>query len=357
MTNHPNHHASLNVLSLGGASVGRGTPMIRGNVTPRKKAWVEKLLREFDRIHGGAYIYSHMGYTTMPKGITPICRIHGPFKVQARAHIQGACCPECDPRRVPLDKALERFRSKYGDKYDYSKVRERYVTFRSPAVEVICRVHGSFLVKPINHWKNVGEGCASCASDGRTLSQEEVVRRITEAGQGHLLPSDFKYTGMLDRTRVVCPRHGEFYSYPVNLQRGIGCGACSRLSSDEEAAWVKSIAANLQGWGVSTGCRIAGVPTEIDAVFTSPSGVHVGVEYDGSYWHGMPGSHAKDVRKTRHMKAAGMKVVRLRSVEKSKPRLKDVSNADANFHVGNRGPYEAASKKIADHVRKLGGMK
>lgn len=345
---------SLNVLSLGGRVVDEHTPMVLGKMTTQKRNWLSKLIPEFHRVHSSAYVYDHMGYTTMPESITPICPKHGAFRVQARAHLQGAPCPECDPRRVPFSKAIQRFRDRYGDRYDYSKVSERYVTFTDPAVEVICPEHGSFMVKPINHWRNTGSGCSDCQRRNHKVTQDEVVRRIRKAGQGHLLPPNFTYTNMLSRTRVVCPRHGEFYAYPVNLQRGHGCGTCSKLSSNEEAAWIDALASELPRWKVYRGHRATGVPTAIDAVFKSPSGKYVGVEYDGSYWHGQRGSYEKDVRKTQAMKSAGLKVVRLRAVEPRKRKLRDIPCADANFHVPNCGPYAPHTKSIAAVIIKLG---
>lgn len=322
-----------------------------------RKAWILQLVDTFHHIHSGRYVYDNMRYTTMPASITPYCPVHGEFKVQARAHIQGAPCPGCDPRRVSVEVAISRFRETHGNKFDYSKVQERYVTFTHPAVEVICSKHGSFLVKPNNHWKTEkGVGCNGCRIDNRKLSREEIIRRITAAGQGHLIPEDFVYSGALSRTRVVCPRHGEFYAFPVNLQRGHGCTHCSRASSDEEEAWIDAIAKHLRGWKVHRGFRLKGVSSPVDAAFYSPQGVCVVVEYDGSYWHGIDGAYEKDVRKTVAIKKSGAKVIRLRALQPHKKRLKQIPAADANFSVGHKGPY-TESKAISDKMKMLGEKK
>lgn len=328
---------------------------VQGSLPPHRQRWIKNLVDEFNRIHGNKYVYTDMNYTTMPKSITPLCPAHGVFTVQARAHLQGAPCPSCNPRRVTLEKAISRFRDTHGDKFDYSKVHERYVTFYSPAVEVICPKHGSFFVKPVNHYKTTkGIGCNKCRLEHRKIPRKEIIKRITDAGQGHLIPSDFAYQGALTKTRVVCPRHGEFYAYPVNLQRGHGCSYCSKMSSNEEDAWITAISTYMVGWKMFRNHRVSGVSTAIDAVFYSPTGVRVGVEYDGSYWHNLPGSYTKDTNKTKYMKQAGIKVVRLRALEPHKKQLKDIKCADANFHVNHKGPYSRVAKEIAKEIIKIG---
>jgi len=57
---------------------------------------------------------------------------------------------------------LERFREVHGDRYDYSRVN--YIN-SVEKVEVVCREHGSFWIKPANH-THMKSGCASCAKHG-----------------------------------------------------------------------------------------------------------------------------------------------------------------------------------------------
>lgn len=62
-------------------------------------------------------------------------------------------------KRLDLTTILNRFRDVHGDRYDYSEVvLGPNSTFK---VKIICKIHGPFLQRPSEHYKN-GYGCAKC---------------------------------------------------------------------------------------------------------------------------------------------------------------------------------------------------
>ena len=66
------------------------------------------------------YDYSEIGFTTISgQFVTPICRLHGKFKINAKGlmtkHIK---CPECE-RIKRFEEFIEKARKIHGDKYQY----------------------------------------------------------------------------------------------------------------------------------------------------------------------------------------------------------------------------------------------
>ena len=63
------------------------------------------------------------------------------------------------PKKLTQEELLERFRSVWGDRYDYSKVN--YVNKRTPII-VGCKEHGFFPIMPLSHAN--GHGCSKCGN-------------------------------------------------------------------------------------------------------------------------------------------------------------------------------------------------
>lgn len=309
-------------------------------------------LEVFTRVHGGRYDYSDMGYTRMARTIRVGCPIHGVFTIQARRHAEGSGCRICTGTRIGIGELIRKFVEAHGDKFDYRHVSETYTSMSGAKVRIICPAHGEFWVRPVNHLKTT-TGCMGCAGDERTVSKEEVIRRIAEAGNSHLLPDDFEYRGMLTKCRVACPKHGDYFAYPVNLVRGHGCLPCSKRTSEEETAWLLALYQLLGDWRMTRGARLPGVDGPVDAIFFSPNGRQVAVEYDGSYWHRGASALARDERKTAQVALLEIPAIRLRAHPVGGVNA-EVGNAMKNIHVPEtRTPPSLFVEEIAAAIRGL----
>lgn len=91
----------------------------------------------------------------------------------------GERCPECAKieannrkRALAKDKFIKDSKALYGDKFEYSKVD--YIDQKTP-VEIICPIHGSFMIKPDNFLRNNAKnryGCQKCAKNHRYTLEE-----------------------------------------------------------------------------------------------------------------------------------------------------------------------------------------
>ncbi len=113
--------------------------------------------------HGDKYDYSLVEFETKRSKVKIICPIHGVFEQMFGDHMKGVGCAKCktDKSRLTQEEVIQRFKERYGEKYDYSKVV--YVTGKDK-VTIICPIHGEFQTRANDHW-NGKSGCPECKRD------------------------------------------------------------------------------------------------------------------------------------------------------------------------------------------------
>lgn len=132
-------------------------------------------------------------------------------------------------KKVTQEEALARFRSKHGERYDYSRVE--YVDTRVKVI-IGCREHGAFKQGPAEHWK--GQGCALCARTRQTGAPptpwHAVEPRLAAAHSGKYIYDGAGYRDSNSKIRATCPIHGDFWPQVASHLRGrFGCRECSYI--------------------------------------------------------------------------------------------------------------------------------
>ncbi len=190
-------------------------------------------------------------------------------------------------RDITLEQAIQRAKETHNNKYDYSKVHEKWDGISSPTkVEIICPVHGSFFQMIRNH-ATTGQGCPKCGmlkcQINRTKSSEELASELS-----FLFP-DIEFPGIAEeyinnKSNItgVCPEHGTFQKR-VNdmLTRGFACPKCSatvqRSKGEVElATWISEFTE------IETSNRTLLDGKEIDCFLPNHN---IGIEFNGVYWH------------------------------------------------------------------------
>lgn len=139
---------------------------------PTTKEWIEKA----SPIYNYKYNYSKVEYIDNKTPVIVICPIHGEFSTIPNNHTDGnSGCPKCaaENRHMLYKKSTTQFiqdaQKVHGNKYDYSKV-EYYN--KDTAVEIICKIHGSFMQRPSSHLN--GCGCSKCRLKNQQKLYEEL---------------------------------------------------------------------------------------------------------------------------------------------------------------------------------------
>ena len=120
--------------------------------------------------HKIVFDYSKTIYIKANEPVIISCYQHGEFKQTPYNHLNSKLgCPKCSYKntgeilKVSQNELIKRFVDKHGDKYDYVNCKYNHMHEK---IEIICKIHGSFLQNPWSHIK--GSGCPKCAFSGRS---------------------------------------------------------------------------------------------------------------------------------------------------------------------------------------------
>jgi hypothetical protein len=114
-------------------------------------------------VYGDFYDYSKVVWVKATTKVEIICPKHGSFSQQPTVHIDGRGCRKCGDERIRKAQAftteifLDMVKDRLDFGYDYSKVQ--YVNMHKK-VEIVCKEHGSFFMRPEVHILN--RGCPTC---------------------------------------------------------------------------------------------------------------------------------------------------------------------------------------------------
>lgn len=133
-------------------------------------------------------------------------------------------------KKKTTEEFIEQAKNVHGDKYDYSKVV--YESTQKP-VEIVCKIHGNFLQRPLDHFN--GCGCKKCSMTHNYTTNEFVSICKKLYGEKY----DYSKTSYINqkiKVCVICPKHGEFFTYPMHHMRGVECPHCQNSSLEEKVA-------------------------------------------------------------------------------------------------------------------------
>ena len=232
--------------------------------------------KEAQKLHGDTFDYSKTHYTRATQKVSITCRQHGDFQQLPGEHLKSTvACPGCLGRKVTTESVVEDFKSKWGDRFDYSRVT--YVNWNTP-VEIICPKHGSFRQVPSSHKKG-HQGCPSCY--GRVFDTESFIEASAQVQTNHSY-SETQYTGNQLPVRVKCNLHGEYDTVAdYHVQGYTTCPGCKTYAATTPEAAIKEILTSA-GFRVDQNRRDVIPPMEIDLFIPDNK---VGIEFNGLYWH------------------------------------------------------------------------
>lgn len=195
----------------------------------------EQLIKKFKTVHGNRYDYS-LVTNDLPK-VKIICKQHGVFEQSKHTHIKGTVCYQCSledaskHRRLDVKKLIERFKSVYGDKYDYSQIV--YIK-ESTKLDIVCPIHGKFVRTAVAHFK-CKRGCPKCKKEN--VMDLEYTKRRFEAWKAKVKQfwgddtydlSNTKYVNSDSLVEIKCNKHNiAFKTLAGMFSRGFGgCKQC-----------------------------------------------------------------------------------------------------------------------------------
>jgi len=202
----------------------------------RERPGMEEFIKEGNLIHKNKYDYSQVKYKDSKTKVRVICPKHGPFWINRNKHISSAHgCTKCGidksskAQGLGLDEFLKRAKEKHGDKFSYNFIT-KYISGKQK-VKFVCVNHGEFWTSFAGHIRASGGGCPLCryiiSGVNQRITFKEFVKRSNEIHGGWFEydPSTYKQTA--NKTKIICPEHGEFHQTPPNhLKSTKPCPKC-----------------------------------------------------------------------------------------------------------------------------------
>lgn len=269
----------------------------------------EELIARHSGANGTRYVYQEFDSTLRSNQMWVWCRVrgHGMFMIDGARN--KAHCPRC--QTVKLERRRIRLATERWSKFRVPGLQ--LVNIDYPRITFVCKRHNMRTEIWINNLKEDSSICRLCSGELiRSKARNDLLRKFKAAHGDRYDYSQVEYEGAEKKVIIVCRMHGPWETLPGNHYQGSGCWKCfSGTSSIPERAWMKAIGKEL-GQEQTTTARIKGRRggvCEADATFQN-----VVVEFDGVYWHGLPGSTDKDEYKNAKLNSAGYHVIRLRDM-------------------------------------------
>ena len=200
----------------------------------RQKAAATSFAHRARTVHGERYDYSQATYEGADKNIAIVCTAHGTFLQSPNNHLSGKGCPQCglkslvDQFRKNGEQFISEIKAVHGESFDYSLVN--YIGAFEP-VTLICENHGP-ITKPAKEWLRYG--CFLCGIEKRAKSKrfthEKFISLAKEKHGEKYSYTNSNYEGMIEKIRIECHIHGEFWQTANTHLTGSGCPACATFS-------------------------------------------------------------------------------------------------------------------------------
>ena len=193
-------------------------------------------------LYGEKYDYSKVYWTNTQTKICIICPEHGEWWTIPSNFLSGHKCPACSGRqRITKEIFISRSKEIHKNRYDYSKVI--WVNQKTD-VCIVCPVHGDFWQKPKNHIR--GNGCQKCFATPKSSTKEFIKKAKAIYGEEYDY-SKVEYLGNKNKVCIICSKHGEWWMSPNNHLRGHRCPGCygtPKYTNDEFITMAKKIHGN-----------------------------------------------------------------------------------------------------------------
>lgn len=231
------------------------------------------------RVHGDRFDYSRAYETDDAGRALIICPIHGEFWQLKSNHLSGRGCRLCsnEARTTTVSEFIARSREAHGDTFDYSRVLQ-FASTRDQ-VEIICRVHGSFLQIARDHMRGVA--CQRCSIEKTKVTFEEFLERARAAHGDRYGYLEESWRIDPQFVTVICPEHGPYQQNWQNHCIGMGCSKCKSFVSKPEIEIFEALSLEVPET-IQQSVRSVISPKELDIWIPE---LKLAIEFNGTAYH------------------------------------------------------------------------
>lgn len=234
-------HGDFSMLPKNHIQCRQGCPKCaKENIGINKNSGKEGFLEKAIRVHGNKYDYSKVEYVNNRTKVCIICPEHGEFWQVPYTHTKGFGCSKCGGKnKMNINDFIEKSIGIHENKYRYDNVVYRNCDTK---VEIICPIHGPFMVTPHHHLNGVG--CSKC-SGNYSYNNEEIIKLFAKVHNDKYDYSNVKYVNTHEKVTIICKRHGAFEQTPKAHLMGQGCPICGSEYNKSETKLYEEIKFNF----------------------------------------------------------------------------------------------------------------
>lgn len=141
------------------------------------------------------------------------------------------------PRKKTQEETIVDFKEVWGDRFDFSKVK--YINAMTK-VEVVCKKHGSFFIRPRDLKK--GRGCRHCFYDSLRSNTEAFIKKANNVFNFKYIYDKTDYVSAATELCITCPDHGDFFVVAADHLKGCGCKVCKNIKNgDRQRTPIKKV--------------------------------------------------------------------------------------------------------------------
>lgn len=197
-----------------------------------RKLTQEEFIRRVE-IYSKDFDLSLAKFTHTKEKVEIICKNCGNiFKIRPNDLMSGVGCPNC--KHLKTGKYYKnKFRKKYGDKYDYSNVVDDKRYKSSDTIKIVCQKHGVYEQKIKNHLAKCG--CPGCGKEKMSRAKKLDVNKVEERLL-NICKDNFKYnvSQYINTTipfSLTCNKCGKTFKRDLNaLKLNNTCPFCNGKS-------------------------------------------------------------------------------------------------------------------------------
>ncbi len=181
--------------------------------------------------HNNFYDYSKVNFINSKIKIIIICPEHGEFEQRPDMHLNGQGCKKCALKKLSQLKINE---SSINFIVESNKIHNNFYQYPEEYkgsninIKIICPKHGEFYQLPSNHLK--GCGCPKCSNELKSnnyikSNNQWLIEVNLKHNNFYQYPEE--YNGSINKIKIICPLHGEFYQKASHHLSGQGCPKCA----------------------------------------------------------------------------------------------------------------------------------
>jgi len=201
---------------------------------------LESFIKEATNVHGDGYCYDEVEYTKSSMKVRITCNIcNHKFEQTPNSHLRGSGCRKCGFFKSTVKLSRQDFIKQCNAVHGKSKYQ--YLEYNGRTGPLTIKCNECQHITKFNHadshdGTNRSTGCGLCSKRNPKGMSEELFFKRLKYHHPYYDDHDFsnyEYTGILNKSLVICPKGHQWNIMAQSLTNGNKCCVCNSLSLSE----------------------------------------------------------------------------------------------------------------------------